>query len=155
MSNDAPKMKKYIVEAPEPKPGEKLSSGGIRKDGKMVVTFKNARPYEEPTAVAVPQARKPVPSAPVKCKSNNIGGELGRMFLGMLWDEVGRPVAEAWLHDMGKKAVNAIASKPEPKQRPEVIDIEPDDIIVVSESDNVVQFQPRKQATDLKANYIP
>ncbi len=38
MSNDAPKMKKYIVEAPEPGPGEKLSSGGIRKNGKMVVT---------------------------------------------------------------------------------------------------------------------
>lgn len=66
MSNDAPKMKKYIVEAPEPGPGEKLSSGGIRKNGKMVVTFKNARPYEEPTNVAIKQPKKYVPATPVQ-----------------------------------------------------------------------------------------
>ncbi len=153
MSNDAPKMKKYIVEAPEPGPGEKLSSGGIRKDGKMVVTYKNARPYEEePTSVAVQQQRKSVPATQAKAKSNSIWVDLGKMALGMLWEEVGRPVAEAYLHDLGQKAIDAIVSKPESKQRPTVIDVEPEDIVVVSEDDNVVQFQPRRRTTNLKAN---
>jgi hypothetical protein len=51
---------------------------------------------------------------------------------------------------MGNKY--AIVSKPESKQRPTVIDVEPDDIVVVSEDDNVVQFQPRRRTTNLKAN---
>ena len=151
MSNDAPKMKKYIVEAPEPGPGEVLSSGGIRKDGKM--TYKNARPYEEPTSVVVQQPRRPVPASQVKAKNNSMWVDLGKMALGMIWDEVGRPVTEAWLHDMGQKAVNAIVSKTEPNQRPTVIDVEPEDIVVVSEEDNVVQFQPGKRSTNFKANF--
>lgn len=35
------KMAKYIVEAPEPKKGQKVSSGGIRENGKLASQFKN------------------------------------------------------------------------------------------------------------------
>ena len=34
-------MAKYIVEAPEPKKGQKVSSGGIRENGKLASQFKN------------------------------------------------------------------------------------------------------------------
>ncbi len=41
-------MAKYIVDGPVPNYGEKLSSGGVRKnDGKMVEQFKNPIPYNE------------------------------------------------------------------------------------------------------------
>ena len=40
-------MKKYVVEAPEPKDGQVASSGGIRENGKLVAQYKNPRPYEE------------------------------------------------------------------------------------------------------------
>ena len=43
------KMAKYIVEAPEPKKGQKVSSGGIRENGKLATQFKNPVPYKEPT----------------------------------------------------------------------------------------------------------
>ena len=38
------KMAKYIVEAPEPEEGQKVSSGGIRENGKLVTQFKNPVP---------------------------------------------------------------------------------------------------------------
>ena len=43
------KMKKFIVEAPEPKKGQTASSGGIRENGKIAAQYKNPEPYEEPT----------------------------------------------------------------------------------------------------------
>ena len=42
------KIAKYIVEAPEPKKGQKVSSGGIRENGKLATQFKNPVPYKEP-----------------------------------------------------------------------------------------------------------
>ena len=39
-------MAKYIVEAPEPKKGQKVSSGGIRENGKLATQFKNPVPYK-------------------------------------------------------------------------------------------------------------
>ena len=40
--------KKYIVEATELQDGQEISSGGIRKNGKMVEMFSNPVPYTEP-----------------------------------------------------------------------------------------------------------
>ena len=42
------RMAKYIVEAPEPKKGQKASSGGIREKGRLATQFKNPVPYKEP-----------------------------------------------------------------------------------------------------------
>lgn len=41
-------MPKYIVEAPEVKNGEELSSGGIRRNGRIVAQYRNPTPYTEP-----------------------------------------------------------------------------------------------------------
>ena len=41
-------MPKYIVDAPEVKKGEELSSGGIRAKGKLVAQYTNPTPYVEP-----------------------------------------------------------------------------------------------------------
>lgn len=40
-------MEKYIVEAPEIKTGQILSSGGIRENGKMVCQYKNPIPFTD------------------------------------------------------------------------------------------------------------
>lgn len=42
-------IRKYIVEAPAPKKGQTVSSGGIREKGKLSSQFKNPIPYTEPT----------------------------------------------------------------------------------------------------------
>lgn len=39
--------KRYIVEASEPQDGQEISSGGVRKNGKMVEMFQNPVPYVE------------------------------------------------------------------------------------------------------------
>ena len=41
-------MKKYIVEAPVPQEGQKISSGGVRENGKLTSQFKNPIPYTTP-----------------------------------------------------------------------------------------------------------
>ena len=41
-------MPKYIVDAPEVKSGEELSSGGIRRNGRIVAQYRNPTPYNEP-----------------------------------------------------------------------------------------------------------
>lgn len=41
-------MPKYIVDAPEVKVGEELSSGGIRRNGRIVAQYRNPTPYTEP-----------------------------------------------------------------------------------------------------------
>jgi hypothetical protein len=43
------KNQKYIVEAPIPKPGQTVSSGGIREKGRITVQYSNPIPYKEPT----------------------------------------------------------------------------------------------------------
>ena len=46
------KMRKYVVEAPELKPGQKLCSGGIKtEDGKFTNLYKNPVPYSEPPKI--------------------------------------------------------------------------------------------------------
>lgn len=53
------KMAKYIVEAPEPKKGQKVSSGGIRENGKLASQFKNPVPYKEPPLPPAVVTQKP------------------------------------------------------------------------------------------------
>lgn len=49
VTSEKTRTRRYIVEAPEPKKGQKVSSGGIRENGKLAAQFKNPVPYEEPT----------------------------------------------------------------------------------------------------------
>ena len=82
------KMAKYIVEAPEPKKGQKVSSGGIRENGKLASQFKNPVPYKE-------QAR---------ARRN----EAGMYLLGLAWQEFGEPLLRSSLRKLGNTIINKI-----------------------------------------------
>lgn len=88
------KLRKLIVEAPELKEGQTDSSGGIRKNGKIYVQYKNPIPYEEPKlAPATPQkayTRKDMLKDQAKDFAINVGTDL----ISMFWYEYGRPFVE-------------------------------------------------------------
>ena len=139
-SKDQVKMRKYIVEAPEPKAGQKVSTGGIREKGKMAVPFKNPVPYEEPntsTTKMVPATTKNVP----KKADNTIYWEVGKYFLGFVWKNFGEPVVGAWLQEKGQEFSRVITEQPKHLQESEIIDIPEENIrVVVENDDKVVQF---------------
>lgn len=124
------KMAKYIVEAPEPKKGQKVSSGGIRENGKLASQFKNPVPYKE-------QAR---------ARRN----EAGMYLLGLAWQEFGEPLLRSSLRKLGNTIINKIecpSEQPTPhivSPNPVVIDVEADEIETVYDDDKIIRFPNRK-----------
>ena len=124
------KMAKYIVEAPEPKKGQKVSSGGIRENGKLASQFKNPVPYKE-------QAR---------ARRN----EAGMYLLGLAWQEFGEPLFRSSLRKLGNTIINKIecpSEQPAPhivSPNPVVIDVEADEIETVYDDDKIIRFPNRK-----------
>ena len=124
------KMAKYIVEAPEPKKGQKVSSGGIRENGKLASQFKNPVPYKE-------QAR---------ARRN----EAGMYLLGLAWQEFGEPLLRSSLRKLGNTIINKIecpSEQPAPhivSPNPVVIDVEADEIETVYNDDKIIRFPNRK-----------
>ena len=124
------KMAKYIVEAPEPKKGQKVSSGGIRENGKLASQFKNPVPYKE-------QAR---------ARRN----EAGMYLLGLAWQEFGEPLLRSSLRKLGNTIINKIecpSEQPAPhivSPNPVVIDVEEDEIETVYDDDKIIRFPNRK-----------
>ena len=123
-------MAKYIVEAPEPKKGQKVSSGGIRENGKLASQFKNPVPYKE-------QAR---------ARRN----EAGMYLLGLAWQEFGEPLLRSSLRKLGNTIINKIecpSEQPAPhivSPNPVVIDVEADEIETVYDDDKIIRFPNRK-----------
>lgn len=124
------KMAKYIVEAPEPKKGQKVSSGGIRENGKLASQFKNPVPYKE-------QAR---------ARRN----EAEMYLLGLAWQEFGEPLLRSSLRKLGNTIINKIecpSEQPAPhivSPNPVVIDVEADEIETVYDDDKIIRFPNRK-----------
>lgn len=124
------KMAKYIVEAPEPKKGQKVSSGGIRENGKLASQFKNPVPYKE-------QAR---------ARRN----EAGMYLLGLAWQEFGEPLLRSSLRKLVNTIINKIecpSEQPAPhivSPNPVVIDVEADEIETVYDDDKIIRFPNRK-----------
>lgn len=120
------RMAKYIVEAPEPKEGQKISSGGIRENGKLVTQYKNPVPCKE--------------------KKNNIGTYL----LSLAWKELGEPVLRSSLNNLGDVFIDKIHSTIDQiawhkhSTEPKVSDVEADEIEPMYESDKVVRFSNKK-----------
>ena len=123
-------LAKYIVEAPEPKKGQKVSSGGIRENGKLASQFKNPVPYKE-------QAR---------ARRN----EAGMYLLGLAWQEFGEPLLRSSLRKLGNTIINKIecpSEQPAPhivSPNPVVIDVEADEIETVYDDDKIIRFPNRK-----------
>lgn len=124
------KMAKYIVEAPEPKKGQKVSSGGIRENGKLASQFKNPVPYKE-------QAR---------ARRN----EAGMYLLGLAWQEFGEPLLRSSLRKLGNTIINKIEGPSEQSAphivspKPIVIDVEADEIETVYDDDKIIRSPDKK-----------
>jgi hypothetical protein len=108
---NATKMQKYIVEAPLPKEGQKLSSGGIREKGKLATQYKNPVPYEESTSAQM----NTIPTS-LKNDAINIGKMILLDFSKMLWQEFIFPVARAKLHQSSQHLITYIDSAPVSQQ---------------------------------------
>ncbi len=140
------KMKKYIVEAPEPEKGQKASSGGIREGGRMASQFKNPVPYEEPTLL--PSLRTQPTNSDVirKDQVRAFRNKAGVYFLGIAWQELGEPIFRSELRKIRNKIINNIEASVHDVGRisPEVIDVEEDGIKTTSDDEKIVPFYRRK-----------
>ena len=104
-------MGKIVVDAPDLKAGEEYSSGGVRKNGKMICQYKNPRPYVEKRVVI----NEPVDVATIRqkevCKSNDIFQEIGEEVIDLLWENIGSPLLDAVFKRMGELFVSALENR--------------------------------------------
>lgn len=144
------KMVKYIVEAPEPKNGQKVSSGGIRENGKLASQFKNPVPYKEPTLPPAAVAQKQNPELVLKEQARARRNEVGVYLLGIVWQEFGEPLLRSGLHKLGSVIVSKIEApttrtvQPLSSPESEIIDVEADEIETIYDDDKIINFQNRK-----------
>lgn len=141
-------MKKYIVEAPEPKRGQKLSSGGIRENGKIAVQFKNPHPYSEPldaaSLVKAPDNAQLIDRA----KRQNQRHQTGMYLFSIVWQELGEPLVRFGLQELKHKIISKTESASQDQstiaypENPHIIDIEPDDIRIEYDG-NITPFPKR------------
>lgn len=149
--NGQNKMRKYVVEAPEPKPGQKLSSGGIREKGKMVVVYKNPVPLEETGTIKVNKMPVRVNQKVNKKADNTVYWEISKYFLEFVWRNFGERVVGAWLQEKGDKIAEAILDQQKEPKEPPIIDVEENDVVVMTDDDDkIVQFKANKPEVSAK-----
>lgn len=136
-------MKKYIVEAPEPKEGQSLSSGGIRQqNGKMATQFKNPILYEEfNVEYTYPYGYKDLFIDELKYA----GIECAKSFLY----EVGVPVLKKSFYKFGQKILKSMDSStnplPEnPTNKIQSTKISKRDFISATENEKVISFPTKR-----------
>lgn len=149
-SKEEIKMAKYIVEAPEPKKGQKVSSGGIRENGKLATQFKNPVPYKEPTMSPAVMAQKPNAELIRREQARARRNEAGMYLLSLAWQEFGEPLLRSGLRKLGNSIIAKIEdSYDQPVQHissqdPIVIDVEADEIETVYDDEKIIRFPNRK-----------
>ena len=149
-SKEEIKMAKYIVEAPEPKKGQKVSSGGIRENGKLATQFKNPVPYKEPTMPPAVMAQKPNAELIRREQARARRNEAGMYLLSLAWQEFGEPLLRSGLRKLGNSIIDKIeGSYDQPTQHvtsqdPVIIDVEADEIETVYDDDKIIRFPNRK-----------
>lgn len=110
-------MRKLIVEAPELKEGQTDSSGGIRKNGKILAQYKNPIPYEEPTLPPAAPQKSYTRNYMLKEQAKDFAIVVGSDILSMLWYEYGRPVLQTKLHQFGQKTIAYLESHSKRSQK--------------------------------------
>lgn len=144
------KMAKYIVEAPEPKKGQKVSSGGIRENGKLATQFKNPVSYKEPTLPPTVVTQKANTELVRKEQARASRNEAGMCLLSLAWQEFGEPLLRSGLRKLGNTIINKIEGPSEQSaphivsSKPIVIDVEADEIETVYDDDKIIRFPDKK-----------
>lgn len=97
----------YVVEAPTVEPGQTVSTGGIRKDGKMVAQFRNPIPLEQQVtnspAVAASETAHLMPY-----RNNERIKGIAFQVLGALWDDIGYPLLRSQLRYLSQRLINRL-----------------------------------------------
>lgn len=141
-------MQKYIVEVKAPKKGQKVSTGGVRENGKMAAQFTNPVPYIEPEYHPIAQSK----TCGFKKYAKDCATELAQDAIHdgfeILWYELLQPILKSKLHQLGNKSVTAIESKNRLPQtnlivseEPEIVEI--DVTPIPAEYKNVIPFSQR------------
>lgn len=144
------KMAKYIVEAPEPKRGQKVSSGGIRENGRLASQFKNPVPYKEPTLPPTVVVPKPNIDFIRKEQARARRNEVKMYLLSLVWQEFGEPILRSGLHKLRDPIIDRIEGtsnqSPQHITSPETvsINVEADEIESVYNDDKIIRFPNRK-----------
>lgn len=144
------KMVKYIVEAPEPKNGQKASSGGIRENGKLASQFKNPVPYKEPTLPPTVINQTSNTGLVFKEQARKPGNEAGMYLIGIFWQEVGEPLLRLGLHKLGSVIISKIEAPTNrivqhiSSSESEIIDVEADEIETLYDDDKIIRFHNGK-----------
>ena len=145
-------MGKIVVDAPDLKAGEKYSSGGVRKNGKMVFQYKNPRPYVEKRVVI----NEPVDVATIRpkevYKSNDLIQEIGEEVIDLLWDNIGRPLLDAVFKRMGEYFISGLETRKTSKDKLDNISSDNSKKTYVKEKDSsnvnsdrkIIDFNSRK-----------
>lgn len=151
-NNEDIRMAKYIVEAPEPKKGQKVSSGGIRKNGKLASQFKNPVPYKEPTLppTVITQRSNIEPVRKEQARARRNEAEI--YLLSLVWQEFGEPLLRSGLHRLSNVIISKVEgpthqtvqhlSSPEP----EIIEVKADEIETIYGDGKIISFPNRKNA---------
>ena len=144
------KMVKYIVEAPEPKNGQKVSSGGIRENGKLASQFKNPVPYKEPTLPPAVVVQESNTELVLKEQARARRNEVGMYLLDIFWQEFGEPILRSGLHKLGSVIISKIEAPTTRTEQnissseSEIIDVEVDELETICEDDKIISFHNRK-----------
>jgi hypothetical protein len=97
-------LKKYLVDGPELKDGQKLSSGGIRENGRIVKMYSNPVPYSEKRESSSMVANVTTDNGFFRFYAERYTGEL----IDLVWDECFKPILRTGLRRIGQKAASWI-----------------------------------------------
>lgn len=141
-------MQKYIVEVKAPKKGQKVSTGGIRENGKMAAQFTNPIPYIEPEYPPTIQPQAYNLKEYAKGRATELAQDAIHDGLEMLWYELLQPVLRSKLRQLEKRYVTAIEAKNKISLSSIVVPEEPETIEIdvtplPTTSENVIPFPQR------------
>ena len=145
-TKEVTKMAKYIVEAPEPKKGQKASSGGIRENGRLTSHFKNPVLYQEPTLPPAVVTQKANYELFRKERARARRDEAVIYLLDLAWKEFVDPLLRSSLRKLRKTFIAKIEGPStrlapyDDSSTPEVIDIETGEIETVYDDDKIIRF---------------
>lgn len=140
-------MQKYIVEVKAPKKGQKVSTGGVRENGKMAAQFTNPIPYIEPEYLPAIQPQTYVLKEYAKDLAVELAQNAIHDGLEMLWHELLQPVLRSKLRQLSNTVVTAIESRNEVVsqnvtiiEEPKIIEIKP---LSPTTSEKIIPFSKR------------
>lgn len=130
---------KVIVEAPLPKKGQKLSSGGVRENGKIASQYKHPQRYIETPKKSVVKPASSVYKEKVKAYVANEALDVIGTTAHMAFDDVGKRVLHKWFQMAADRIIDAMTDdKPAKKTKSERPD---EEVTKSSESqENIVHF---------------